>query len=268
MNFPRFLVAPFAIIAKDRRTIWSMYLYDLRSTTAGTQMGIGWNLLYPFFFFVNYVLVYRFILRVQFAGLSDWQYIMLILSGLIPALGFSQVIGAGIGTLNANSGLLKGTLIRPETLPLKSVLLCLPNFVVGMSIILLIGAFSANLHATIPLALILFVLYLMMCAGLLWLLSSLNVIFRDLSQIVTALLFPLMMMSPVAYPVERIPDALRPLMYFNPYFYFVPCFQDVLTLGRLPQPDIFIPFAVFSVVIFFLGHTVFNKLASAFLDNV
>ncbi|KJD14880.1 hypothetical protein UN67_17790 [Vibrio cholerae O1 biovar El Tor] len=154
MNLLRFLAAPFALIAKDRRTIWSMYLYDLRSTTAGTQMGIGWNLLYPLFFFVNYVLVYRFILRVQFAGLSDWEYIMLILSGLIPALGFNQVIGTGIGTLNANSGLLKGTLIRPETLPLKSVLLCLPNFAVGMTMILLIGAFTGNLHATAPLVVV------------------------------------------------------------------------------------------------------------------
>lgn len=268
MSVLSYLAAPFALIIKDRRTIWSMYLYDLRSTTAGTQMGVGWNLVYPLFFFVNYVLVYRFILKVQFAGLSDWQYIMLILSGLIPALGFNQVIGTGIGALNANSGLLKGTLIRPETLPLKSVLICLPNFAVGMAIILIIGAVTGNLHATTPLALVLFLLYLMMCAGLLWLLSSLNVILRDLSQIVTALLFPLMMISPVAYPVERIPEALRPLMYLNPFYYFVPCFQDVIAMGRLPQADIFIPFAIFSVGVFYLGYSVFNKLTAAFLDNV
>jgi len=231
-------------------------------------MGIAWNLIYPLFFFMNYVLVYRFILKVQFAGLSDWQYIMLILAGLVPALGFSQVIGTGISTLSANSGLLKGTLIRPETLPLKSVLLCLPNFVVGFVVILIIALFSNNLHATILLVPVLFALYLILCVGLLWLLSSLNVIFRDLGQIVTALLFPLMMMSPVAYPVERIPEALRPFMYFNPFYYFVPCFQDVVAMGRLPQAEIFFPFAIFSLVVFYLGFAVFNKLTSVFLDNV
>ena len=245
-----------------------MYLYDVRSTTAGTQMGIGWNLVYPLLFFMNYVLVFNYILKVKFEGLSEWEYIMLILAGFIPALGFSQVIGTGINALSANSGLLKGTLIRPETLPLKSVLVCLPNFCVGMAVIFAIGAFNGHLHATMLLVLPLFVLYLMMCAGLLWLFSSLNVIFRDLGQIVTTLLYPLMMMSPVAYPVERIPEALRPLMYFNPYYYFVPCFQDVLVMDRLPQADIFVPFAAFAVVIFYLGFAVFNKLTAVFLDNV
>ena len=231
-------------------------------------MGIAWSMIYPLFFFINYVLVYRFIFKVQFEGLSGWQYIMLILAGLIPALGFNVVIGTGINALSANSGLLKGTLIRPETLPLKSALLCLPNFGVGLVVILAIGAFGDNLNATILLVFPLFVLYMMMCTGLLWLLSSLNAIFRDLSQIVTALLFPLMIMSPVAYPVERIPEVLRPIMYFNPFYYFVPCFQDVLAMGRLPQAGIFIPFAMFSILIFYLGYAVFNKLTAAFLDNV
>lgn len=256
------------MITKDRHTIWSMYLYDVRSTSAGTQMGIGWNLIYPLLFFMNYVLVFNFILKVKFEGLSDWEYIMLILAGLIPALGFNQVIGTGINALSANSGLLKGTLIRPETLPLKSVLVCLPNFAVGMTVIFAIAAITGHLHATMPLVLPLFGLFLMMCAGLLWLFSSLNVIFRDLGQIVTALLFPLMMMSPVAYPVESIPATLRPVMYFNPFYYFVPCFQDVLAMGRLPQAEIFVPFAAFAVLIFYLGFAVFNKLTAVFLDNV
>lgn len=268
MRWALCILAPYRLIVKDWRTIWSMYLYDVRSLSAGTQMGIGWNLVYPLFFFLNYVLVFHFILQVRFEGLPDWQYIILILAGLIPALGFNQVIGAGIGTLTANAGLLKGTLIRPEILPLKSVLICLPNVVVGSVLIIIIALLTGHLSAYMFLALPLLMLFLMMCTGLLWLLASLNVIFRDLGQIVPSLLLPLMMLSPVAYPVERIPAALQPFMYFNPFYYFVPCFQDVLALGRLPQPDIFFPFAAFSVGIFYLGHAVFTRLKPVFLDNV
>ena len=173
-----------------------------------------------------------------------------------------------VGVLTANSGLLKGTLVPPEALPLKCALVCIPNFAVGIPLILAILVASGNISAHAFLVAPLIVLFLMMCAGLSLILSCLNVIFRDLAQIVSALLFPLMMLSPVAYPVERIPAFLQPFMYFNPFYYFVPCFQDVLVLGRLPRGEIFWPFFSFSVLIFYLGFWVFDRMKAVFLDNV
>ena len=70
--------------------------------------------------------------------------------------------------------------------------------------------------------------------GLLWILSSLNVYFRDLQNMVSVAILFLMMTSPIAYTADMVPAALQPFLKLNPLYYLITCYQDCLMIGQFP----------------------------------
>ena len=72
--------------------------------------------------------------------------------------------------------------------------------------------------------------------GIVWFLSLLNVIFRDIQNLLTPVLMVMLVISPIAYTPEIVPDSLKPLILLNPFAYFVVAYQQVITLGIYPGP--------------------------------
>ena len=70
--------------------------------------------------------------------------------------------------------------------------------------------------------------------GVNWILSLLNVVFRDIQNILTPVLMMMLIISPIAYTPEIVPDSLRPLILLNPFAYFVVAYQQVIVLGIYP----------------------------------
>jgi lipopolysaccharide transport system permease protein len=63
-----------------------------------------------------------------------------------------------------------------------------------------------------------------------------------------------------------VPPNLRLLMYFNPLYYLVVLYQDVLMLHQLPTTR-FMSFTVFLCLgMFLVGYTIFMRLKPVFSD--
>jgi lipopolysaccharide transport system permease protein len=94
----------------------------------------------------------------------------------------------------------------------------------------------------------------------------LNVFARDLQQVVGVLNLVLMMVSPIAYSAEMVPDALRPFLRANPLYYLITAYQDVLVLGRWPRllPHLFL----LATTVFLAGYWFFVRVKRTLADNV
>lgn len=78
------------------------------------------------------------------------------------------------------------------------------------------------------------------CCGLGFFLAQLNVFFRDIQYIYSAVLTAWLYLTPIMYPIEVLPDYLRFLVKgFNPLYYYVAQFRDLIYYGRFPGPRIF-----------------------------
>ena len=77
----------------------------------------------------------------------------------------------------------------------------------------------------------------------------------------------LMLVSPIAYTHEMIPESLMPLMYPNPLFYMIMLYRDAIVVGQVSL-DLLGIFAIISVITFMLGYYVFNRLKPMFADYV
>ncbi|MEZ5730010.1 MAG: ABC transporter permease [Burkholderiaceae bacterium] len=105
-------------------------------------------------------------------------------------------------------------------------------------------------------------------AGLLWILSGLNVFFRDLQQIVGTVILLLMLISPIAYTLEMVPENLRGIVAANPLSHFIFCYQSLLMLGRWPDPKNLTFVLISGPVLFVIGHAFFSRLKRVLVDNV
>ncbi|MBS0189853.1 MAG: ABC transporter permease [Planctomycetes bacterium] len=257
---------PFAVLLRHRRMLFRTSLADVRARIAASALGWIWIGLYPLLFLGAYALVYLYVFQVRFPAYGGRDYVVLIFCGLVPFLWFSESLAVGTGSVVANGNLIKNTLFPIELVPAKSVLAAQATFAVG--IVMVVGALAATgkLSAWVTLLPLLWFFQFLLTVGVVWATSSLCVFVRDLQQIIGVCLLLLMMVSPIAFPAEAVPENLRGWMGLNPLYYLITCYQDVLINGR--QPANLLPLGIISFAAFFVGHAIFSRLKGVFADYV
>ena len=125
----------------------------------------------------------------------------------------------------ANKSVLNNTVFPIDLAPIKPVLSAQAIMTAGMLVVLAGAVMTGNIHATLVLLPVIWALNIIWLAGLNWLLSVINVIFRDLENFVSAILMVMLVASPIAYTPAMVPSSLKLLLDLNPFAYFVVAYQ-------------------------------------------
>lgn len=263
-----FLASPFLFLWRHRLLLRQTSRNDIRARYAGSVLGLAWLVLYPLLFLSVYALVYIYIFKVRFSLFNSNEYVALIFCGLIPFLGFSEALSAGVGSVTQNANLLKNTLFPIDLVPVKAVLVSQCTQVVGTGLLLITIALLGKLTwwaLLLPLAWAGQVLF---SIGLLWILSSLNVYFRDLQNMVSVATLFLMMTSPIAYTANMVPASLQPFLKLNPLYYLITSYQDCLMIGQCPRDGVLWAFLAIAGAFFCGGYWFFSRMKTLFVDNI
>ena len=259
---------PFKVLFKNRNMIKQTTINDIKMRYAGSFMGLAWAIIYPILFLGCYAMMYVFVFNVRFDIFDTKDYVVLIFCGLIPFLGFQEAIASGTSSVVANTNLLKNTLFPIELAPVKTVLAAQTTQLCGMILILIATIIIGKASIFTPLFLILWILQIMFSMGLVWILSSLNVIFRDLQNMIAIILLLIMLISPIAYPVSMVPENLQPFLKINPMYYIISCYQDIFMNQKFPDMNVLLPFIIMAFLTFIVGYSFFMKMKKGFTDNV
>lgn len=262
------IAEPFYILWQYRSILYQTTINDIKTRYAGSMLGIFWLLIYPLLFLGTYAIVYIYIFKVRFQLFDSNEYVALIFCGLIPFLGFSEAIGLGVPSVVSSANLIKNTLFPIELVPVKAVLIGQATQVVGMGMLLVVLLILGKLSIWSPFFLLAWICQLLFSMGLIWILSSLNVYIRDIQNIVSVLILVLMMLSPIAYTEEMVPQTLRSLLALNPLYYMIMSYQSLLMLGQFPPLRISVPFVSVSLLIFILGYWFFDRMKQLLSDHV
>lgn len=261
------MLEPFLAILTHHKIIWSTTLHDIKTKNAGSTLGYAWLFLYPLLFLGMYAIVYLMIFKVRLHVLSPYEYILLIFCGLIPFLSFAEALSRGVGAVTSNANLIKNTLFPIEFIPINIVLSSLIILVVGFGILSLITLFLGKLGWNYWFVFLILIEQMLFTIGLVWILSALNVFFRDLGQIISVVILMLMMISPIAYTEDMIPEGLRVILYFNPLYYMIMLYQKILMFNILDLKLLAI-FTIVSLIHFIAGYYLFTRLKGVFSDYV
>lgn len=181
---------------------------ELRVRYRSSVLGLGWSYVKPAVQFAVYYVVVGVVLDQQAIG----DYAVYLFGGLAVVTTFSEAVGTGTRSVVANAALVRKIYLPRELFPLSSlcvaavhlvpqlVVLCLGALAAGWRPDLLgLAAVGASLLLTFTLAL-----------GLGLLLAALNVIYRDVENVVDLVLMVLVWLSPVLYAEQRVSAVLGP----------------------------------------------------------
>ena len=203
-----------------------------------------------------------------YPNLTTAEYLLVIFCGLIPFLGFSEAINTGTQSVTSNSGLIKNTMFPIDLIPVRTVFCAQLTHGAGIIILIIALLFMRKWTILTPLIIVIWLFQVMMEAGMVWILSSINVVMKDLQNVISIIVIMLMMISPIAYPASAVPNNLRIFMVINPIYSFIIASQEVLLYGNIPDISIWIGMFVWGPCLFLLGYQFFIKMKRVFVDNV
>lgn len=241
---------------------------ELAARYAGSILGVAWALLTPLAILGIYSAVYLFIFPFQPPELTDREYVLYILCGLAAFLTTAEALSIGVGSVIANRAILSNVVFPIELFAPKAVLAAQGPLLVGSALLLVGTALTGTLTWTAALIPFVIVLNALGLIGVVWVLSLLNIVFRDLQNLVAAFLMILLIASPFAYTPSMVPDKLQWILVLNPFAYFVVAYQKLWVLGELPSLFESTALVVLGVGGFIFGGWIFPRIKRAFIDYV
>lgn len=189
------------------------------------------------------VLIYSLVLsRIMVAKLpgidSPYSYSIYLLAGMQAWSLFSEIVTRSMTVFVENGGMLKKIVFPRACLPIITLGSAFVNnlllFVVMMIVFAMLRHFPIYALLWVPLLMFVTAAFSL---GLGLLLGVLNVFVRDVAQFMMVMLQLWFWLTPVVYMSSIIPERLHTAMQFNPMYWVVAAYQDVLVYERLPEPD-------------------------------
>ena len=264
------LVAPLQLLVRHAGLIGLLALREVRDRHAGSMLGLGWAVIQPILIFGIYLAVFGHMARlVQPAGApslpTDFGHYLL--AGFAPWYALVTTLHSAASVVRLNAGLVKQIEFPVAVLPAKTALAQLPLLVLGLGLALGYQLLAYG-HAPASLALLppLLVLYAMLALGLAWLVAATGTFLRDLDPVIGSLSVVALYLLPLFFLPGTAPEALQPLIAWNPFSPMVAAFQDAMVFGEMRSAGSWLFLAGFAGVAFFGGFAAFAWLRPSFGD--
>ena len=209
---------------------------DLKLKYRRSCRGYVWSVLKPLLIMIVLTIVFTNLL-----GKKIENYPVYLLTGRLMYDFLKTSTTNAMKSVTGNAALLKKVYVPKYIFTLAKVTSCMVDLVFSMGALLIVMvATRAHFYWQILLTPLVVVQIYLFCCGLGFFLAQLNVFFRDMQQIYGAVLTAWLYLTPIMYQLDRIPQKLVILIkVFNPLYYYVAQFRDLVYYGRFPGPRIF-----------------------------
>lgn len=226
----------------------------------GSILGFFWVLLKPFFMFLILFIIFSHTSS-AISGLTQQQYAVYLLSGLIVYTFFNEGMIWGMGSIMERAQLIVKINFKRDVVVASSLSMALINFSINLLIVLAVALILKINITLIGLAYILFIGLTMFLSlyGISFFTSIWLVHVRDLQHIMELVLQLLFYASAVFFPVEMIPEKYRFIVYYNPVARFVKAVREALIFGEITDLKFVLLALTISIVLIIVGKLFFNK---------
>ena len=239
----------------------------------GSIIGMGWSFLNPLLMLAVFTFVFSVVFQakwgVEMEGQSEGKgvFAVVLFIGLIVHALFAEVLTRSPALIVSNVNYVKKVIFPLEILPMSTVLSALFHAVISIVVwmaahLLFIGIPGWQI---IFLPLVLLPL-LVLSLGVSYILASLGVFLRDVGQTMGIIATMLLFLSPVFFPMERLPEEYRPLFMANPLTFIIEQARDVLIWREMPDLIGLMVYTGYSSVVLMAGFAWFQKTRKGFAD--
>jgi lipopolysaccharide transport system permease protein len=256
---------------KYRPLIQSLVARDLKARYRGSMLGFFWSFVNPLALLLVYTFVFSTVL--QSRNTEDIEpYALFMFCGLLPWTWFSSSVLEASNVLISGGNLIKKVLFPAEVLPIVTVLSNMVHFFLGLPIVVIFLVYykhTPDFMDMLWFPVVVFV-QLLFTVGLALLVSALTVHFRDLKDILGHIMTFWFFATPIIYPMSFVVKAGHKFWIdLNPFTHLAISYQEILFHpGAFGHYKWLLALGGASVVLFFAGYFVFDRLRDSFAEEV
>jgi len=243
---------------------------DLNDKYSGSILGVGWAFINPLIMIFIYTVIFSKIMGAKLPGIDNvYSYSIYLVSGLLAWNTFSSTIRRTATLFINNRGLISKVNMSLSTFGLYIILSETVTYLVSMSIfilfLLITGAEVSWVFIFFP---IIFIIQEIFAYSLGLLFAIFTVFIRDLKEIVNILIQFWFWFTPIIYIATFLPDFVKPLLTYNPAYWFINSYHMIFVYNELPKIEFIFLLSSFSIAFLFLALFTLKKLEKDIRDFV
>ena len=251
---------------EHRELFYFLAWRDIKVRYKQTAIGALWALIQPIATVTIFTVLFGHLANLPS---EETPYALLVFSGMLPWLLFTQSLNQSSLSLVTNSQLVTKVYVPRLIIPLAATIPSLVDFVLALGVFAALMAYYGIVPTlailTLPL-LILLALATAIAIGL-WF-AAINVVYRDVQYVIPFLVQIWFFVTPVAYSTQLIPHKYHLLFGLNPMTGVVQGFRWAL-LGKAAQVGPLLAISVGLVAILLVtGLAYFRRVEKNFADRI
>ncbi len=273
LRFPKIIPVfdIFLCLKKQRQLVLHMIKREVTGRYRGSLLGLLWSLVTPMLMLAIYTFVFSVVFKVrmdQVGGIdSKFEFALLLFAGLIVFNLFSDCLSRAPTLILNNVNYVKRIIFPLEILPWVTLGAALFHATISYCVLFVfLLAVGQTISWTVLLLPVVLLPFLLLIMGLSWLLASIGVFIRDITQFIGLILTMLLFMSPIFYPVSALPEPVRDYLFLNPLTFIIEQSRAVILFGQLPEWQGMMIYYVAGILTAWAGLLWFQKTRKGFAD--
>src|SRR5579864_3283315 len=238
---------------------------EVKGRYSQSLLGFGWAVAQPVATMLVFTLVFSRLANI----LSDVPYPVFAYAGLVPWFFFLNSVSSGTMSLVQYRNIVTKTYFPREIVPLAQVASRLLDFgAAALFVAALIAYYRIGLTRWALVAPGLFVLLVAITVATTLVTSAVNVFYRDVNPVVQIGLQLLLFVTPIAYPLSKVPERWRGWLAINPLSGVIEGFRSVLVYGRPPDWPLLVRSTIVTAIVLVASLALFKRLDRYFADVI
>jgi len=268
-SFSAGLLEIFRPLTRHSHLLLQLSKRGIQSRYRGSVLGMFWSLLTPLLMLLVYSFVFSVVFKAKWdhPGAEDANFGVILFSGMIIHALFSEPMVLSSTSITGNTQYVKKVVFPLEIMAWSTTIVASFQALISFLILIVFMLFSGmTIHPTLLLFPVVVAPLVLLSVGLGWILSSLTVFIRDIAQLVGIVSTIALFISPVFYPVDRLPLVWQSIIYLNPISYIVDQMRRIAIYGEMPDWAGLGLYTLVSLLVAWLGLALFQRLRSGFAD--
>lgn len=250
-----------------RELLQNLVKRDIKAQTKQSLLGYLWIFLPPLFQMGVFSLLFQVILKVQMT--ESMPYAVFLYCTALPWQMFANMLNQGTMSVVSHGALVKQVYFPKEVVMLSAM--TAEGFKTLIASVILIGLmayYGIGVGLNILWLPILVGIQLLFTLGLILPLALFNAFARDISRGMNIFLTLWMYVTPVVYPIEKVPQAYQRVYLLNPMAGLIQGYRQVILENTAPEVFSLLFLFFISVLGFIVGYGLFKKAEALLADII
>ena len=230
--------SPFAALLRNQSLIWEMSKREVLGRYRGASFGLAWSVISPFLMLGVYAFAFGTVMKSRWphqAG-GDHPYAVILFVGLIMHGFLAECLTRAPTLVVGNPNYVKRVVFPLDVLPWPMMFSALFHALINaVVLVILMLVLEHHLHATLLLLPLIFLPLSLLAMGLSWILASMGVYLRDISQVMPVVVTAMLFLSSAIIPISILSPRLQVLFHLNPLTFFIDEARMVVLMGVWPN---------------------------------